>query len=271
MRKRLERYVQWNSQQNYSSFHKYYDLACCRTSTIAWCQYMCIFLPVRLRHLQRRGRWLALDVISGTAEGIAEWCKSGAEEGVMGKASKFGCWKGTIPGPLMDSYTGSQMKLQCNHFVGNITTGQMSFAQSNQNLPISDQTAWRIPGHKLKSRMMLATSHWVQSKGDLCHTTQIVARFLTLQSLAMHQRSCTEGDLLGHPTTCWAQTFWSSLPQHPTQSGSNAMMPMSPAHAQLIKQVHCLFQAYPHQKSVVLVAITGFWWWYMHDLSSWPH
>ena len=90
----------------------------------------------------------ALDVISGTAEGIADWCKSGAEEGVMGKASNFGCWKG------------------------------------------------RIPGHKLKSSMMLATSHWVQSKGDLCHTTQIVARFLTLQSLAMHQRSCTEGDLL---------------------------------------------------------------------------
>ena len=46
------------------------------------------------------------------------------------------------------------------------------------------------------------------------------------------------------------------------------MMPMSPAHAQLIKQVHRLFQAYPHQKSVVLVAITGFWWSYMiyhHD------
>ena len=42
---------------------------------------------------------------------------------------------------LMDSYTGSLIKLQCNHSMGNLTTGQMPFAQSNQNLPISDQTA----------------------------------------------------------------------------------------------------------------------------------
>ncbi|KAG6373726.1 hypothetical protein JVT61DRAFT_5863 [Boletus reticuloceps] len=42
-----------------------------------------------------------------------------------------------------------------------------------------------------------------------------------------------------------------------------AMMPMLRAQEQLVKQALHLLQAYPHQKSVVLVAITGFWWSYM--------
>lgn len=46
------------------------------------------------------------------------------------------------------------------------------------------------------------------------------------------------------------------------KSLSNATMPMTHAREQLIKQAHHLFQAYPHQKSVILVAITGFWWSY---------
>ncbi|KAF8550746.1 hypothetical protein OG21DRAFT_1605725 [Imleria badia] len=45
----------------------------------------------------------------------------------------------------------------------------------------------------------------------------------------------------------------------------NAMMPVSLTRDQVTKQALHLFQMYPHhwQESVILVAITGFWWSYM--------
>ncbi|KAH0840370.1 hypothetical protein J3R83DRAFT_1393 [Lanmaoa asiatica] len=43
---------------------------------------------------------------------------------------------------------------------------------------------------------------------------------------------------------------------------ANAFKPMSVAQDQVIKQAFHLFQMYPHQQSVILVAITGFWWTY---------
>lgn len=43
---------------------------------------------------------------------------------------------------------------------------------------------------------------------------------------------------------------------------SNATIPMSLARDQVTKQALHLFQMYPHQNSVVLVAISGFWWSY---------
>jgi len=43
---------------------------------------------------------------------------------------------------------------------------------------------------------------------------------------------------------------------------SNAAMPMSLAREQVNKQALHLFKMYPHQDSVILLAITGFWWSY---------
>ncbi|KAG6371703.1 hypothetical protein JVT61DRAFT_9045 [Boletus reticuloceps] len=42
----------------------------------------------------------------------------------------------------------------------------------------------------------------------------------------------------------------------------NAIIPMGFAREQLYKQAYHLFQMYPHQESVILVAISGFWWSY---------
>ncbi|KAF8438038.1 hypothetical protein L210DRAFT_3545282 [Boletus edulis BED1] len=42
----------------------------------------------------------------------------------------------------------------------------------------------------------------------------------------------------------------------------NAIKPMTLARDQLFKQASHLFQMYPHQESVILVAISGFWWSY---------
>ena len=44
---------------------------------------------------------------------------------------------------------------------------------------------------------------------------------------------------------------------------ANAAIPMSLARDQVVKQALHLFQMYPHQESVILVAITGFWWSYL--------
>ncbi|KAF8548344.1 hypothetical protein OG21DRAFT_1489472 [Imleria badia] len=43
---------------------------------------------------------------------------------------------------------------------------------------------------------------------------------------------------------------------------SNAIRPMNLARDQLFKQAYHLFQMYPHQESVILLAISGFWWSY---------
>lgn len=45
-------------------------------------------------------------------------------------------------------------------------------------------------------------------------------------------------------------------------SMTNATKPMNLARDQLFKQAYHLFQMYPHQESVLLLAVSGFWWSY---------
>ena len=140
----------------------------------------------------------------------------------------------TMPGPLYLLSTEDEQLDELQDDVGNTTLDSIR----SISVP-SHRNCCRIPDIAISHKVSFLQS---QNAGQLSH----LARRVTYIGLPLL------GELKHSGAHC--NDIRTSL--------SNTAKPMSLARDQVVKQALHLFRMYPHQESVILVAITGFWWSY---------